>query len=107
MSTKCRMFITVVLSIVLLSGCGTIGARAMNQNPLPFAGLRADVSTFGELLRNEESVEPVWYWLGLPLISAIILVDVPVSAVFDVLCLPADLKSQGEQAEKNDTGVEK
>ncbi len=91
-----------IFSIVFFVGCATIGARATTKNPPPFAGLKADFYTFRELLSNKEEVEPLWYWLGLPLISSIILVDVPVSAIFDVLCLPADLKSQKEETQKKE-----
>lgn len=43
----------------------------------------------------------------MPLVSAIILADIPVSAVFDLYCLPADLKSQKKQPEKSDASIEK
>ncbi len=98
MYSKHLILTTAVYCLVFFSGCGTIGARAMTKNPPPFAGLRADFEAFGDILTNKQQIEPLWYWLGLPLVSVIILADVPVSAAFDVLCLPADLKSQREEA---------
>lgn len=100
------VFITAVCSVVFLCGCGTIGARATTKNPPPFAGLRADFETFGDVFTNKEEIKPVWvYWLGVPLISAIILADIPVSTVFDLYCLPWDLKSHDQTTEEKDASV--
>lgn len=107
MYKKCSVLITAVCSIVCLSGCGTIGARATTPNPPPFAGLRADFEAFDDVRKNKHEAEPLWYWLGFPLISAIIIADMPVSAVFDLLCLPADLRSQKDSDEEKDASVVK
>lgn len=79
----------------------------MTKNPPPFAGLRADFEAFDDLFKNKEEIKPAWmYWgLTVPLVSVIILADVPLSAAFDVLCLPADLKSKRGQAVESDAGV--
>ena len=79
----------------------------MTKNPPPFAGLRADFEAFDDLFKNKEEIKPAWmYWgLTVPLVSVIILADVPLSAAFDVLCLPADLKSQREQTEESNVSA--
>lgn len=97
-----------VCSLIVNTGCGTLGARATTKNPPPFAGLRADFGTFGELLTNKEEIKPVWmYWLAVPLVSGIIIADIPVSAVFDVLCLPADLSRRDQPSEGLHISIEK
>ncbi|MBP6343300.1 MAG: hypothetical protein KA403_05160 [Candidatus Omnitrophica bacterium] len=105
------LLITVVCSAVFLAGCGTIGARSTTRNPPPFAGLNADFGTFGELLTNKEEIKPAWmYWtMTMPLVSAIVLADIPVSFVFDLYCLPVDLKrhNQPSEPEKLDVSIEK
>jgi uncharacterized protein YceK len=106
MSLKHLVLITATSSIVFFAGCGTIGARSMTKNPPPFAGLRLDVETLGDLYTNKEGDERGWaYWLGIPLVTGIVLADVPLSVVFDVVCLPTDLKSQKQQSEEKDTRV--
>lgn len=102
---------TVAGLIISLPGCGTIGARSTTRNPPPFAGLNADFGTFGELLTNKEEIKPAWmYWtMTMPLVSAIVLADIPVSFVFDLYCLPVDLKrhNQPSEPEKLDVSIEK
>lgn len=106
-----KKFVTwIIVSglIISLSGCGTIGARSMNLNPPPFAGLRADFETFEDIFTNKEEIKPAWmYWgLTVPLVSAIILADIPVSTFFDLYCLPWDLKSQREEVGEKDTSLQ-
>lgn len=101
MRTKWIALMTAVCSMTCLAGCGTIGARATNMRPPPLAGLRADFEALDSVLKNKDKIEPLWYWLGVPLVSAILVADIPVSAVFDLYCLPADL-SRREKPEKSD-----
>ena len=108
MNAKCLVLIIVSGSIVFLTGCGTIGARATTKNPPPFAGLHADFKTFGDVFTNKEEIKPVWvYGLGVPLISAIIVADIPVSTVFDLYCLPADLSRRDKPSEELNISIEK
>lgn len=102
------VLMTAVCSIVFLAGCGTIGARATTRNPPPFAGLRTDFGAFGELFTNKEEIKPVWmYWMVVPLVSGIIVADIPVSTVFDLYCLPVDLSRRDHPSGELNVSIEK
>ena len=108
MNAKYFKYIIAAGSIVFLAGCGTIGARATTKNPPPFAGLHADFENLGDVFTNKEEIRPVWmYWLGVPLISTIIIADIPVSTVFDLYCLPADLSRRDKPSEDVNISIEK
>jgi uncharacterized protein YceK len=91
MFKKYILLVIILCASVGLAGCGTIGARATEKNPPPFAGLRMDFATLDDMYTNKEHVDRGWAeWLGMPLMSGIVLMDMPVSAAFDVYALPWD-----------------
>jgi uncharacterized protein YceK len=108
MKAKRLIWLAAIGSVVILAGCGTIGARATTRNPPPFAGLRSDFENIGAVFTNKEEIKPVWvYWLAVPLVSGIILADIPVSTVFDLYCLPVDLSRHEKYADEVHVTIER
>ncbi len=88
MKTNKRYTAVVLLSIFIL-GCSSI--RARTDTPAAdwtvYPGVQQDAREIGEILGSQRE-EPVWI---KGLVTAILIVDLPFSAVFDTLAAPYDL----------------
>ncbi len=88
MQTNKKYLAMVLLSIFIL-GCSSIRARTAMPAAdwTVYPGVQQDVREISEILGSRRE-EPVWI---KGLVTAILIVDLPFSAVFDTFAAPYDL----------------
>lgn len=86
---KTKRYIAVVLLGIFISACSSIRARTATPSAdwTVYPGVQQDVREMGEILSSQRD-EPVWI---KGLVTAILMVDLPFSAVFDTFATPYDL----------------
>ena len=89
MKSDIGIWVVVVLMSFLMSGCSSIRARTETPDKdwTVYPGIQQDVKETSELFSGERS-EPDWV---KGLITAILIADLPFSAVFDTVVAPYDL----------------
>jgi uncharacterized protein YceK len=89
MKSNIGIWAVVVLMSFLMFGCSSIRARTETPDKdwTVYPGIQQDVKETGELFSGERS-EPDWV---KGLITAILIADLPFSAVFDTVVVPYDL----------------
>ena len=89
MKSNIGIWAVVILTSFLMSGCSSIRARTETPDKkwTIYPGIKRDVKETGELFRSE-SPDPGWV---KGVITAILIADLPFSAVFDTLVAPYDL----------------
>jgi len=87
--TTTGTLIVVILLSTCIPGCSSIRARngssAQQWNVYP--GTRQDVQEIGEIVSGQRK-DPLWVQA---IVTTILLVDLPVSSLFDTLAAPYDL----------------
>ncbi|MCX8049167.1 MAG: YceK/YidQ family lipoprotein [Methylohalobius sp.] len=81
--------LAVVLLSLFILGCSSIRART-DTPPTDwtvYPGVRKDLKEMGEMISGQRE-EPIWV---KSLVTAILIVDLPASAVLDTLATPYDL----------------
>jgi uncharacterized protein YceK len=89
MKTNIEKCIAVVLLSLFTVGCSSIRARTdiPNAHWTVYPGVRQDVKELGEIFSSQRRGS-VWI---KGLVTTILVVDLPFSAVFDTLAIPYDL----------------
>ncbi len=89
MKSAIGMWYVVVLMSFLMFGCSSIRARTETPDKewTVYPGIQLDVKETGELFSSERS-EPDWI---KGVVAAILIADLPFSAVFDTVVVPYDL----------------
>ncbi|MFZ2171356.1 MAG: YceK/YidQ family lipoprotein [Methylococcaceae bacterium] len=89
MKSDIKIWAVVVLTSFLIIGCSSIRARTETPDKewTVYPGIQQDVKETGELFGGERS-EPDWI---KGVIAAILIADLPFSAVFDTFAAPYDL----------------
>jgi uncharacterized protein YceK len=105
MKSDIGIWAVIVLMSFLMFGCSSIRARTETpvKNWTVYPGIQLDVKETGKLCSSEHS-EPDWI---KGVIAAILIADLPFSAVFDTFVAPYDLyriytpKHSGEARESS------
>ena len=105
MKSDIKIWAVVVLTSFLIIGCSSIRARTETPDKewIVYPGIQQDVKETGELFGGERT-EPDWI---KGVIAAILIADLPFSAVFDTFAAPYDLyriysqKHSGEVSESS------
>lgn len=89
MKSDIGIWVAVVLMCFLMFGCSSIRARTETPGKkwTVYPGIQLDVKETDQLFSSERS-EPDWI---KGLIAAILIADLPFSAVFDTVVAPYDL----------------
>ena len=97
-----RWAVVVFISFFMI-GCSSIRARTETPDKewTVYPGIQQDLKKTGELFSGERS-EPDWV---KGLITAILIFDLPFSAVFDTLAAPYDLYRIDDQKASGEAGA--
>ncbi|HEB77064.1 MAG TPA: YceK/YidQ family lipoprotein [Methylothermaceae bacterium] len=89
MKANTKKYLVVIILSTLMAGCSSIRARsnhaAAQWNVYP--GVRQDVKEIGEIMTGQRK-DPIWVNV---MVTTILLVDLPISALFDTLVTPYDV----------------
>lgn len=82
-------WIAVALMSILVSGCSSIRARTQTPGKewTVYPGIQRDIKDTGELFCSK-SQDPAW---AKGMVATMLIVDLPISAVFDTVVVPYDL----------------